>query len=219
MQSVEAVQKRAEQLKGWSGGPLDRFGALGHHVFECLKVLGLRHNHALVDVGCGCLRNGLWLIPYLDPGHYYGIEPNRTMLQEGVDIFIDPEIMTERRPTFSSNSEFTFPFERPFDFALARSIFTHTSRAQMTTCLRNLSQVMVPGGLFALSYVPPKLFQREYDGSEWLGKSHESSERGIAHYRKQSILAAAKSFGFIEDKRTARLENRYQVWLVLQKDG
>ena len=218
MQTVEAVQKRAEQLKGWSGGPLDRFGSLGHHVFESLKTLGLQPEHALVDIGAGCLRNGLWLIAYLNPGNYYGVEPNETMLQEGIDTFIDPADLAERRPVFSNNAEFAFPFERKFDFALARSIFTHTSRGQMSACLRNLSASMNKGGLFALSYVPPKLLGREYNGTEWLGKSHESAEHGIAHYRKATILKAAAEFGFVEDQGTEKLENRFQTWLVLRKE-
>ena len=217
MLTAEIVQGKAEQLKSWSGGPLDRFGAMGAHVFESLKIIGLAPQHAFLDIGCGCLRNGLWLIPYLDPGNYFGVEPNQTMLQEGIDTFISPEQMSEKKPTFSCNADFAFPFQRCFDFALARSIFTHTSRVQMTDCLRNLTDVMSPGGLFALSYVPPKFLQGEYRGTKWLGRSHESSEPGIAHYRKRTILAIAKQFGFREDSSTDRLENMNQIWLVLRR--
>jgi hypothetical protein len=217
MQTIEAVQAKAETLKCWSGGPLDRFGTMGHHVLESLKTLGLSANHALVDIGCGCLRNGLWLIDYLDPGNYYGVEPNESMLNEGIDTFIGSETAGEKRPSFSANAEFAFPWERHFDFALARSIFTHTSREQMTTCLRNLGQVMTSGGLFALSYVPPKFLQSEYKGTDWLGRSHESSDPGIAHYRKRTIVRLASPFGFREDDSTDRLENINQVWLVLRR--
>jgi SAM-dependent methyltransferase len=217
MLTVESVQAKALELKGWSGGPLDRFGALGSHVFQSLKTMGLVPEHTLVDIGCGCLRNGLWLIPYLDAGNYFGVEPNQTMLQEGIDTFIPPEQMRDKKPTFSNNDQFAFPFERRFDFALARSIFTHTSRGQMTDCLRNLAGVMNPGGRFALSYVPPKLFQGEYKGTEWLGRSHESKDGGMAYYRKRTILGIAKQFGFSEDASTDRLENSHQIWLVLRR--
>ena len=38
-----------------------------------LLTAGLRDYHRLVDVGCGSLRAGRMLIPYLEPERYFGI--------------------------------------------------------------------------------------------------------------------------------------------------
>src|SRR5215212_10341883 len=46
-----------------------------------LLTAGLRDNHRLVDVGCGSLRAGRMLIPYLEPERYFGIEPNRWLVE------------------------------------------------------------------------------------------------------------------------------------------
>ena len=46
---------------------------------------GLMPEHRLLDVGCGALRAGIHLVEYLDPGHYYGIDINETVLDAGYD--------------------------------------------------------------------------------------------------------------------------------------
>ena len=47
-----------------------------------LLAAGLRETHRIADLGCGLLRVGRLLIPYLLPGRYYGMEPN-TLSQTG----------------------------------------------------------------------------------------------------------------------------------------
>jgi hypothetical protein len=37
----------------------------------------------VLDVGCGALRVGYWLIHFLEPENYYGIEPKKRMLGTG----------------------------------------------------------------------------------------------------------------------------------------
>jgi len=44
----------------------------------------LRQHHKLLDIGCGSLRNARVLIPYLNIGNYYGIEPNYGLVNEGI---------------------------------------------------------------------------------------------------------------------------------------
>lgn len=58
-------------------GPLDRYDLLGAGQMALLYLLGLREHHRVLDFGCGSLRLGRLLIPYLRPGRYFGIEPER----------------------------------------------------------------------------------------------------------------------------------------------
>jgi hypothetical protein len=46
-----------------------------------LLVAGLRDTHRLVDIGCGSLRAGRMLLPYLRPGRYFGVEPNSWLVE------------------------------------------------------------------------------------------------------------------------------------------
>ena len=56
-------------------GPPEKYDLLGALQFQVLTNLGLREYHKLLEVGCGSLRVGRLLVPYLIDGNYYAIEP------------------------------------------------------------------------------------------------------------------------------------------------
>ncbi len=53
--------------------------------FEFLVAQGLEPGHSLLDVGCGPLRAGVHFVEFLEPGHYYGIDINETLLDAGYE--------------------------------------------------------------------------------------------------------------------------------------
>ena len=57
------------------GGPADDFERVGRLGFTVLLQEGLRPSSRVLDVGCGALRLGYWLLRFLDPGRYFGIDP------------------------------------------------------------------------------------------------------------------------------------------------
>ena len=66
---------------GWRAENYDLSSALQ---FSLLTSLGLRENHTLLDIGCGSLRGGRLALMYLLPEHYYGIEPEQWLIEEGI---------------------------------------------------------------------------------------------------------------------------------------
>src|ERR1043165_3125856 len=70
------LQKRADLLaqQTFLGVPSNDFakGVRDHFVY--LLKAGLNPDSKVVDLGCGVLRVGYWLIHFLDPGCYCGIE-------------------------------------------------------------------------------------------------------------------------------------------------
>jgi hypothetical protein len=68
--------------------------------FNLLTTLGLRQHHSLLDVGCGSLRIGRLLIPYLNRGKYFGVEPNEWLVQEGIKRELGDALLEIKRPTF-----------------------------------------------------------------------------------------------------------------------
>ena len=56
----------------------------GASVFlQCVKW-GLKPTDNLLDIGCGSLRVGKHLIPFLDDGKYCGVEPEQKYLNDGL---------------------------------------------------------------------------------------------------------------------------------------
>ena len=86
----------------------------------------------VLDIGCGCLRGGYWLIRFLDHACYFGIEPHREMLHKGIETLLEPGLLENKQPRFDMNDRFDFSvFGAPFDCVLAHSVCSHASKAQI----------------------------------------------------------------------------------------
>ena len=63
-----------------------RWEELGRLQFRYLCSQGLLPHHRLMDIGCGSLRGGVHFAHYLDPGGYYGVDRNASLLKAGLDV-------------------------------------------------------------------------------------------------------------------------------------
>lgn len=111
---------------------------------------GLRPEHRLLDVGCGALRAGIHLAKYLEPGHYYGIDINESLLRAAIEHEIPEAGLQDRLPVenLRATSTFEADFGVPFDMAIAQSVFSHLPLNHLRLCLWQLAKVMPPGGRF-----------------------------------------------------------------------
>jgi len=157
------VQQRAECLAAeiFIGGPVKDFDKVGRLQLEVLLQEGAQPTSKVLDVGCGALRAGYWLLHFLEPGCYFGIEPNQKMLQAGIEYILEPGLLNRAKPKFSSAEEFDFTvFGTTFDFVLARSIWTHASKEQICSMLSSFVRTASPAGVFLTSYRPASLSAR-----------------------------------------------------------
>ena len=108
-------------------GPPEDYDLVAAMTFNLLTTLGLRQHHSLLDIGCGSLRIGRLLIPYLNRGKYFGVEPNEWLVDEGIRRELGETLVQIKRPTFffSDSPDTISQAKIAFDFALAQSIFSH----------------------------------------------------------------------------------------------
>ena len=180
---MERVDKlRAENI--FLGGPSELFDMAGRMQLMLLVKEGLYPESKVLDIGCGCLRAGYWLIHFLNPSCYFGIEPNRTMLEAGFENILEPGLIGLKRPKFDGNADFDFSvFGERFDFFVARSIWTHASKIQIRAMLDGFVRHANRRATFLTSYVKPSLFRRsDYKGTDWVGRSHTSDVPGIVRH-------------------------------------
>lgn len=135
-------------------GEVQNYDRLAALQFGLVTLLGLREQHHLLDVGCGSLRGGRLFIPYLRRQRYFGLEPNKWLVQRGVETEIGADQIDIKRPTFAHNDDFDLGvFGRTFDYILAQSIFSHTGKSQLDVCLKSVQRVLEPGGLLVATFV------------------------------------------------------------------
>lgn len=213
------LRERAEALQAdgvFLGGPIRKFEVVGRNQLSILLRNGLNFDSRVLDVGCGALRAGYWLIRFLEPDRYFGIEPNRAMLEAGRDRIVTPSVVAAKRPRFDHNDRFDFSvFGTEFDFVIARSIWTHTSPDQLITMLQQFA-ASAPRGVLLASIKECPWYRRQYRGGGWVGKSHESSEGGTVAYRFSWIAAQCRRLGL----EAHRLEREYgQTWVRVSQPG
>lgn len=128
-------------------GPAENYDRSASLQFCLLTLSGLRSHHRVLDIGCGSLRLGKLLIPFLESGNYFGVEPEEWLIEAAVDEELGSGLVALKKPTFLHNDRFDFkPFNTKFDFCIAQSIFSHTTLAQMETCIKSVaSSIRVDG--------------------------------------------------------------------------
>ncbi len=128
-------------------GPPDQYDIMGAAQFCLLFRLGLREEHYLLDLGCGSLRAGRFLIQLLLPNRYYGTEPNEWLWQHAIHEEVGADLFQKKSPMLSADGDFSFKnFGVNFDFILAQSIFSHTGTDLMRKGLKNAAGVLKPTG-------------------------------------------------------------------------
>lgn len=179
------IQRRAEGVAArgvFLGGPVRKFSEVGRMQLSLLVHYGLKPHHRVLDIGAGALRAGVWLMDYLDPGNYYAIEPNKEMVEAGLEI-ARPSVTVN----ISHNDRYDFTvFDTEFDYGLARSIWTHAPLAHVDRMLASWQQV---GDLLFASY--RRAWVSGYQGNEWVGISHQSTRPGMVRHRLSDLRRIA----------------------------
>jgi SAM-dependent methyltransferase len=217
---VRQIQARADELAAegvFLGGPARDFESLGRLQFTTLLENGLWPDSKVLDVGCGALRAGYWLLHFLEPGCYFGLEPNREMVELGMREFLEPGLVEQARPSFAHNADFDFGvFGTRFEFFLARSIWTHASKQHIRVMLDSCAATAAPNAVMLASYFRtpriPRGEKREHRGTEWVGRSHTRGQRGRAYHSHEWIASECQHRGL----RVSELEQRpvnEQRWL------
>ena len=123
--------------------------------FNLLTTLGLRQHHSLLDIGCGSLRIGRLLIPYLNRGKYFGVEPNEWLVDEGIRQELGETLVQIKRPTFffSYSPDTISEAKMSFDFALAQSIFSHCGLDLIQAWLSAISGSLAQDGALVATFL------------------------------------------------------------------
>ncbi len=191
-------------------GPPDQFDLMGATQFRLLCTLGLREHHRLLDFGCGSLRAGRLFIPYLLPGHYSGLEPNRWLVEDAVEREVGADLLRIKRPVLLHHDTFTCgEFGTTFDYVLAQSIFSHCGRDLVARVLGEFAACMSDDAIAAVTFVHAADPAAECRDSGWIYP-------GIVRYQLATIAALLRDAGF--HATAIPWHHPRQTWYVLSKN-
>ena len=110
--------------------------------FNYLKEQGLQPHHKFLDVGCGALRTGSTVIPYLQKGNYYGLDRMPELIEYGLNEVLQKEMVFDKSPNISVNEHFDFSFVNcKVDYVWCQSLMSHLNEYDIKTCLNNIKNV------------------------------------------------------------------------------
>ncbi|SNR66732.1 Methyltransferase domain-containing protein [Humidesulfovibrio mexicanus] len=134
-------------------GPPELYDVQGASQFRLLCALGLRSGHRLLDFGCGSLRAGRLLIPYLDPACYHGVEPNAWLVRDVQTRELGRDIFHLKQPRISTDADFGLEgIGGGFDYVLCQSVLSHCGPELALQVLGTLARALAPRGRMALTF-------------------------------------------------------------------
>ena len=187
-------------------GPPGDYDLVSAMVFNLLTCIGLRQYHRVLDIGCGSLRVGRLLIPYLNPSHYFGIEPNKWLVEDGIANEIGMDLIRVKRPTLSyraSMEEFETPLN--LDYAIAQSIFSHCGQDLIRTWLSQVSSHLKEEGALVATFVN---HPQDFRERGWVYPN-------VVGYRAETMAKLAMGFGF--QFQTLNWAHPRQTWALFSK--
>lgn len=170
-----------------------RFEELGNLQKDFLIDKGLKPNHVLYDIGCGSLRLGRKIIPYLDKDNYIGIEKNKKVLKAGMNKELSDSIQEEKNPQFIIDEDFNFEkIDKKPDFVIVQSVFTHLPKEKINQCFKNLMNKIKPDKsctFYATYFIE--------DDKSNIDNPYESEYAPNYKYTKEQTIRFGVSNGFV----------------------
>jgi len=160
----ERAQKWGHR-KFTGGDSSDTWYGIGKRQYHFLISQGLTPEQTFLDVACGGLRLGQYLIPALNPGNYYGLEAEEGLVQAALREEILFDIAKVKQPKFAYNYDFDLAFCPGYDFAIAQSLFTHMVLDDIQKCFAALRPVARPASKFFFTFHEGDKSQNTFDVS------------------------------------------------------
>ena len=189
-------------------GPPARYDLIAAMTFNLLTTFGLREHHKVLDIGCGSLRIGRLLIPYLNPGNYTGIEPRQWLVKAGIANEIGKGMVNIKNPRFLfAEDAKALPQDDDYDFAFAQSIFSHCGVDLITQWLDDVYRHLKADGVFLATFLTADM---DSTVSGWVYPTN-------VFYRSETIKTLAENAGLHFE--VLDWTHPAQEWALFHKDG
>jgi SAM-dependent methyltransferase len=117
----------------------EQFDAMGEWQYKyILNTKEVNKKTKFLDVGCGTMRLGKHIIPYLNKNKYTGIDFNEQMVNLGIQKELNSNILKTKQPKFIFTDCFDTSDCAKQDFIWINAVFNHLKLTTIKTALQNL---------------------------------------------------------------------------------
>ena len=168
---------------------------IGQLQYDFLIDRGLQPYHKLLDIGCGCLRGGIYFIRYLESNNYYGLDINASLI-----LAAQQEIklaqLEAKKPHLLVDDKFAIAqFQQQFDFMLSVSVFTHLPMNIIIRCLSEVAKNLTPQGKYYSTFFAAPNSAHTAQIAHQPGGITTNYDRDPFHYSVEEMSFMAKVAG------------------------
>ena len=131
----------SQAYKDELGGGRSLWNSRGEFQLYFLQKMGLLPDHDFLDIGCGPIRGGEYIIDYLNQNKYTGIDREYRYICVSESIVNKSEKLKNKTPTFQNINSFTLDvnfFSKMFDFMFAFAVFKTTASKEIFDLIQKL---------------------------------------------------------------------------------
>jgi SAM-dependent methyltransferase len=196
---TDRMNREAEISKGKR--PSDIYLGQSASHLEDLIAAGMQPHHRVLDYGCGVMRTGLTVIPYLDAGNYTAVDISEVRLDKGRGLLAESGIEPGSYQAFTvadcTLDELT---GYQFDYVWAQSVLTHMPASEIRVMLRAMQSRLAPGGQFLFTFSTGETYKRRHVKDFWYPEDFMAEECRDAGYDYELVES-----GTTGQSRLARL--------------
>ncbi len=140
----------------------------GQQHLQFLESVGLRPDHRFLDYGCGYMRTGFYLIPYLQGGKYVGVDISPERIAMARNLAQEKGFDGEQYELHLLDGLNLAPVDdQRFDFVWAQSVFTHMEYSDIALAMKQIRHVLEDGGVFMFTFAPAEIQKTESIKDFW----------------------------------------------------
>jgi len=155
-QSHQNHYVESQAYKDELGGGRSMWNSRGEFQLYFLQKMGLLPDHDFLDIGCGPIRAGEYIIDYLNQNKYTGIDREYRYIYVSESIVKQSEKLKSKSPIFQNINSFKLDtnfFSKKFDFMFAFAVFKTTKAEEIFDLIQTLEPHINIGGKIIFTHL------------------------------------------------------------------